>query len=171
MGAHRLRNLPALTLAAAVALLFLQGCGPPGVEAVVARAGVRGEAVVRLEARYAVAARTVGSGAEVLAFLESDDGEWSVQQLASAELAGPNGVQMISYGGETGETWNTFVYGVAGGEVSRVVLDGRPGAGGQVIDGAWVIALRERDLEPGDIHWRFLSARGGVVASGTGITP
>ncbi|HET6380657.1 MAG TPA: hypothetical protein VFH63_06425 [candidate division Zixibacteria bacterium] len=152
-------------------LVALAGCGPSGFEALVAEYDLRGEAVVRLGPDYAVAARALPGGAEVIGFLRQENGEWTAQQLASSELAGPNGVQMVSYGGETGEEWNTFVYGVAAREVSRVVLEGRLGEGGQVIGGAWVVALRERDLGPRDIHWRFLSARGGVLASGSGITP
>ena len=43
--------------------------------------------------------------------------------------------------------------------------------GGEVIDGAWLITLRDKGLAPDDLHWRFLDPSGTVLASGTGVFP
>lgn len=79
--------------------------------------------------------------------------------------------QLFAMGGETGEEWNSFSYGTAPEHVNRVTVQGREGVGGQVVDGAWVIAFRAKDLTPDDIRWQFLDASGNVVDSGTGIFP
>ncbi|HEX2141863.1 MAG TPA: hypothetical protein VHK28_06245 [Candidatus Limnocylindria bacterium] len=149
----------------------MTACGDGELATLVDREGLSGAAVLRLDEGYAVAARARGGGAEVIAFLRDEDAGWQVQRLAHAGSSDDELVQLISYGGETGEVWNTFVYGLAGPDVSRVVLEGRPGPGGQVIDGAWVIALQQKDLAPADIRWRFLSASGGTLRTGSGITP
>ncbi|MGH2456833.1 MAG: hypothetical protein ACRDHD_11335 [Candidatus Limnocylindria bacterium] len=168
MGAHGLRKLPALALAGLLAAAcLLAGC-QDDIASLAAREGLAGGSIVRLSEGYAVAARARGGRAEVLAFLF--DGErWSVQALASADVTGSESVQLVSYDGETGEEWNTFVYGLAGPSVSRVRLAGRLGVGGQVVDGAWVVALRDRGLGPADIHWSFVSAQGGALRVGSGL--
>lgn len=91
---------------------------------------------------------------------------------SSRATPGTNSAHLIAYGGNTGAEWNAFVYGTAETTVSRVVLRGfdRP-AGGMVVDGVWVIALREKDVSPDQLHWSLLAADGSVIESGTGIFP
>lgn len=88
----------------------------------------------------------------------------------SSVMPGPASTWSAS-GAETGDAWNTWVYGVAPDAVSRVDVMGFDGEGGRVVDGAWVIVLRERDLTPMDIQWRFLDPVGAVLESGSGIFP
>ncbi len=78
-------------------------------------------------------------------------------------------VLLVSYGGETGADWNTFVYGTAEPGTARVELDGFEGLGGQVADGAWLIVLRQKDVIPEQLHWRFLRADGTVRREGSGL--
>ena len=108
---------------------------------------------------------------EVLYFWGSEmPPTWETQGLASAELLGGQGlVWLYSAGGDTGDEWNTYVFGIASPDVSRVEVEGVDGVGGQVADGAWVIASREKDLTPDDIDWRFVDPYGAVLASGHGI--
>lgn len=169
MGARRLRQLPAL-IGGALLVASFAGCGRGEIGDVVSAEGLRGAAVVRLSAGFAVAARVRSDRVEVVAFIQSD-GAWRAQQLASAAAGGRPVVQLVALSGETGSRWNAFAFGTAGARVSRVRLVGLAGVGGQVVDGAWVIALRQRDLSPRLLAWEFLSARGGVLDAGRGITP
>jgi hypothetical protein len=77
----------------------------------------------------------------------------------------------VSYGGATGEAWNSFVFGTAAPGTVRVELVGfQAQRGGRVVDGAWIIALRERDVSPQEIEWRFIG-EDGSVRTGVGIFP
>jgi len=49
------------------------------------------------------------------------------------------------------------------------VLSALGGSGGQIVDGAWVVALVQRDLDAEDIDWRFVDAEGAVLESGVGV--
>lgn len=100
------------------------------------------------------------------------EGGWSASPLTSSPgEPGTDTLHLVSWGGATGEDWNTIVYGTAAPGTVRVVLEGFPDQrGGTVVGGAWVIALRERDLGPPDISWRFIGADGSV-RTGTGIFP
>ena len=63
---------------------------------------------------------------------------WETQGLASAELLGGQGlVWLYSAGGDTGSEWNTYVFGIASPDVSRVEVEGVDGVGGRVEDGAY----------------------------------
>lgn len=157
-------------LFAAVALL--SGCAflatDPGAVEAARLLGVPQGAVLRLDDAY-VAARVAGQGVEVLALPDSV-GKVRSLTLGNAPIDA-NSAHLLSYGGDTGSEWNTFFYGTAAEGVSRIEL-GRPGAiGGAVVDGAWLIALPDRDLMPQDISWRFLDADGAVVLEGSGIFP
>ena len=94
--------------------------------------------------------------------------------MASGSPTGPvrtDSLHLISCGGATGEGWNTFVFGTAAPGTLRVELPNFPDQrGGTVVDGAWIIALREKDLTPQDIEWRFIGSDG-EVRSGVGIFP
>jgi len=52
-----------------------------------------------------------------------------------------------------------------------VVVEGIKAAGGQVTDGVWVLAFRQKDLHPDQLSWDALDATGVILHSGTGITP
>ena len=77
-------------------------------------------------------------------------------------------VNMLSYSG-TGDEWNTFVYGSAVPGTTRVEIQPSGGVGGQVVDGAWLVVLRDEDLSPNALHWRMLDAAGVELRSGDGV--
>ncbi len=84
--------------------------------------------------------------------------------------AGLVSVRLLSYGGETGEAYNTFVFGTAPTGAATVALSWPADAiGGQVWGGAWLIALPDKDVTPEQLHWQFKAADGSVVAYGNGI--
>jgi hypothetical protein len=104
--------------------------------------------------------------------IHARDGEWVASPLSSwPGPAGNDSVHLMSYDGETGEEWNTFVVGTAQPGTVRVELSGHPDQrGGMVAGGAWLIALRDKDVRPGDVAWRFI-AGDGHVRTGVGIFP
>lgn len=128
------------------------------------------DAVVRLSNDRAVAARAEGTSVAVMDFTHGE-ATWRVQRIASSETDGDAGLYLMTMGGETGEEWNSFVYGIAPPDVSRVSLEGLEGQGGQVAAGAWVIALHLKDVKPDDLRWRFIDAAGAILLSGEGIFP
>ncbi|MGQ0607939.1 MAG: hypothetical protein ACT4OQ_05705 [Chloroflexota bacterium] len=151
---------------------MLGGCADD-LGSVAAQQGITAPAIVRLSEGVAVAARRVEHGVEVVAFTGTAGTGWSADVIGSGSGggAGEMAAHLVSMGGETGEEWNSFFFGTASGGVSRVVVDGIAAPGGQVADGAWVLAFRDRDLVPGQLGWRALDAIGGVIDSGIGITP
>lgn len=157
-------------MAAAVAAAASLSACTTDLASLVGRERVPPAAVVPLDDRVAVAARTTAGGVEVVAF-RRDGSSWTATVIGGLTGGGPgaNTVDLFGWEGDTGEAWNTFVFGSAEASVSRVTLEGLPAHGGRVIDGAWVIALRERGIEPQDLHWRFVDAVGAVVTEGTGI--
>lgn len=162
-----LHKLAAILLVA----LALTSCGGQSLEGLVREESIAPAAIVRLSDDWAVAAVRSTASVRVLG-LRSQPSGWVLEQLASFEIKGAvASANLVSYDGETGLDWNTFVYGTAPRTVSRVEIEGYSGDGGQVVDGAWVIALREKGLGPSDVRWRFLSALGGVIDSGAGIFP
>ena len=160
-----------IVLALAVAAL-LGGCfGPPTLADRIRDQHVSPDAVVRLSDDQAIAAKRDGSRVVVLNFSNTLRG-WQTQEIASDTVGKePSSLTLFTLGGQTNLEWNTFVYGTAPAQVSRVKLAGLDYEGGQVADGAWVIALRVRDVMPQDLHWEFVGATGGVVQSGDGIFP
>lgn len=126
-------------------------------------------AIVRLSDAYAVAARPAGDDVEVVAVTAVTGSGWSAEVIAGGG-GGEMSTHLVTMGGETGQEWNSFFFGAAPEGASRVVVDDLIGSGGQVEDGAWVLAFRHRDLVPHQLTWRVLDAIGGVIASGTGIT-
>ena len=99
-------------------------------------------------------------------------GDWAASTLTTSPgVVGGDSLHVVSYGGATGEPWNTFVFGTAAPGTERVELPGFPDQrGGEVVHGVWVIALRQKDLQPADITWRFVNADGSS-RTGTGIFP
>lgn len=90
---------------------------------------------------------------------------------SSPATEGRDSAHLLSYAGATGSEWNSFFYGTARPGVARVEVVGLDGRGGEVVDGAWIIAFRDRDLAPDDVAWRFLDRDGTVLREGRGIFP
>lgn len=159
-----------LVLALAIALTGLAGCSASPRSAA-PRFGVNPGGVVELGG-VGVAALNVSDGVQLIIIRRSGR-DWISNPITFARLArGKNALRLLTYGGNTGQAWNTFVYGVADSSVARVVIDGYADAvGGVVVDGAWVVALQEKDLSPDQIHWRFLSQDGHLVEAGSGVFP
>jgi len=80
-------------------------------------------------------------------------------------------VHLFSTGGQSGRTYNSFVFGLAPPGAVSVHLAGLDGIGGTVDGGLYVIALREKDLLPQNIAWNFQAQSGAVIAEGSNITP
>ncbi|HWP62950.1 MAG TPA: hypothetical protein VNO86_05725, partial [Candidatus Binatia bacterium] len=126
-------------------------------------------AVVRIGDAAAAALATHG---RVEVWVARREGGQPVANPITASAATPpllDRVLLVSYGGETGEAWNTFVYGTAEPGTARVELLSFEGVGGQVVDGAWLVVLRERDVGPDELHWRFHAADGSVRREGSGL--
>ena len=168
MVAGAVRNVHALAAALLMAAL-LGGCADD-LGSVARRQAISAQSIVRLSDGFAVAARRAGGGVEVVAFAEVTGGGWAAEVIAGGR-DGEMTAHLVTAGGETGQKWNSFFFGTAQAGASRIVVDGFAATGGQVADGAWVMAFRERDLAPHELTWRVLDANGGVIDSGTGITP
>lgn len=168
MVARALRDLHALT-GVAVAMVFLAGCASD-LESIARAASVEPAALVRLSETFAVAAHRSGSRVEVVAFQRDRDGKW-VPQVIAGGAGGETTAHLITMGGQTGEEWNSFLYGTAPVTASRVTVAGLHAAGGRVSDGAWVLALRQKDAHPTLLSWSVTDANGVVIGSGTGVTP
>jgi hypothetical protein len=155
--------------ALAIVLLTLLGaCAPPAIDPA-ALLPVKPTAVVRFGDAAGAALATKGRVEVWVARWEG--GEPTANPIAASAAVPPllDRVDLVSYGGETGEEWNTFVYGTAEPGTARVELEGFDGLGGQVVDGAWLIVLREKDVTPEQLHWRFVRADGTVRRDGTGL--
>jgi len=163
------RNVHALGVVGLVAATLLAGC-QADLGAVARDDRISADAIVRLADTFAVAARRTGSHVEVLAFSATADEEWEVQVVASGSADGVT-AHLVSMGGDTGDEWNSYFYGTAPGSASRVVVEGFATAGGQVTDGAWVLAIRQKDLRPDQLTWSVLDATGAILHTGAGITP
>jgi hypothetical protein len=80
-------------------------------------------------------------------------------------------VHLFSLGGQTGRTYNSFVFGLAPPGAVTVHLAGLDGIGGTVDGGLYVIALRDKDILPKNVVWSFQAPSGAVIAEGSNITP
>jgi hypothetical protein len=166
---HQPRSAPLVVFA--LALLAI-ACAPTqsAVEGA-AELGIDPAAVVDLGT--AAVGPSVGADGRVsLLAVHQRDGRWVASPLTSSPgVVGTDSLHLLSWSGATGEEWNTMVFGTAAPGTSRVELEGFPHQrGGTVVHGAWVIALREKDLGPSDMKWRFIDADG-TVRTGTGIFP
>jgi hypothetical protein len=171
---RRIRNLQPLTRSLVLVAVTLQaiacGAGRSVVDAAT-RLGIDPAAIV--DVGSAALAPAVNSDGKVsIVAIHQRDGEWVASPLTSS--TGPrdaDSLHLFSYDGATGEEWNTFVFGTAAPGTVRVELNGFPDQrGGTVVGGAWIIALRQKGLEPGAIEWRFI-ADDGTVRNGAGIFP
>jgi hypothetical protein len=81
---------------------------------------------------------------------------------------GQTTIHLYTYGGDSGRTTNSFVFGDAppGAAMFRVSLEG---AQERVTSGVFLVALRLKDLTPSELHWTFLKADGTTLSSGSGI--
>lgn len=169
------RSLPlgvALLLGiASLAVAAIAGCTGQSINQLVAADGLPSAALAHLGRDRAVAAKRDGDLVQVIEYRQ-EGSAWVRQVLATSQIADAEAsLDLLSLGGDTGDEWNTWIYGAAPEEASRVEVTGFDGEGGRVIDGAWVLVLRQRDLTPADIEWRFLDPLGTVLESGTGIFP
>jgi hypothetical protein len=81
-------------------------------------------------------------------------------------------VYLLSFGGETGSLYNSYVYGLAPSSAATFEVAGATDAiGGQVVNGAFVVALKAKDVQPGDLHWTFRAVDGSILLTGANITP
>lgn len=169
-----LRHVQSLIRAGLVLAIALQvsACGPGDSPASVAAGlGIDPAAVVDI-GTAGVAPVIEPDGRVAIVVIRVQKGEWVATPVtASPGRAGTDSLHLVSYAGATGEEWNTFVFGTAAPGTERVELAGFPGLrGGRVVDGAWIIALREQDVGPQDLEWRFV-ADDGSVRTGVGIFP
>jgi hypothetical protein len=98
------------------------------------------------------------------------DGSGGVFEFTSApDQPGTAAVHLATFGGDSGRTANSFVFGNAPSGASRVEV--APGAlAAAVRGGVFLVALEAKDLLPADVHWTFFNASGAVVSQGRGIT-
>jgi len=169
-----LRHLQSLIRGCVLLAITLQvsACGPGGDPvSVAAGLGIDPAAVVSIGSA-GVAPMIEPDGRVAIVAIRVHDGEWVATPItASPGRTGTDSLHLVSYAGTTGEDWNTFVFGTAAPGTERVELAGFPDQrGGRVVDGAWIIALREQDVGPQDLEWRFV-ADDGSVRTGVGIFP
>ncbi|HJP88005.1 MAG TPA: hypothetical protein VJ850_03100 [Candidatus Limnocylindrales bacterium] len=90
---------------------------------------------------------------------------------AQVEGAAPH-VYLMSMGGETGATYNSWIFGIAPEGATTVELAGAVDAiSAPMVDGVFLIGLKAKDIGPGALNWTFRSPGGAVVARGNGIRP
>ena len=159
---------------AVLAVALVAACVPPSeAEAVQAARdlGFAEAGIVGLDDEAAIALR---DGATVVVKVVRREGDrWVSSAITSHRDSGNEpSVHLVSYD-NTGDAWNTFVYGSALPGVSTVRLEGFPQqAGGRVgADGTWLIVLPDEDVAPPQLRTKFLSATGAVLFSGEGIFP
>jgi hypothetical protein len=168
----RIRRSRICTAALIILALSALACGISGspVEAA-ARLGLDPRGVVDI-GTAAIAPSLGPDGSVSIIAVHQRDGEWLSNPITTSPgQAGTDSLHLLTYGGATEEDWNTFVFGTAAPGTARVELSGfADHRGGIVVGGAWIIALREMDLSPQDMHWRFVN-EDGSSRSGTGIFP
>jgi len=164
-----------------VLTLLVAGCGTGtqlgtaegGRPTTIATEALPADQVTLLSSDRAIGVRYRFGRLDLVSLTRDPGGRWVARILTSTRASrGQDSLHLISYGGtDTGEEWNTYVYGTAGPGVDHVALEGFPEArGGKVASGVWVIALREKDVTPAAIRWKFV-ATDGSVTSGEGIFP
>jgi len=169
----RLRHLQSLIRSGLIVAVAWQAaaCGPAeGPAEAAARLGVDPASIVDIG--NAAVAPSIGPAGISIVAIRQHDGEWVVSPITTSPgPVGADSLHLVSYGGATGEAWNSFVFGTAAPGTVAVELVGFQGQrGGQVVDGAWIIALRERDVSPQEVEWRFIG-EDGSVRTGVGIFP
>jgi hypothetical protein len=79
-------------------------------------------------------------------------------------------VKLFGVPGDTGQLYNTFVYGLAPAGAKTIVFDGFAGLV-EFRSGLYIAALRESDIDPTTLRWQFLAQGGAIVLAGEGVTP
>lgn len=155
---------------AIIGLALLGGCTPRAPVDPARLLPVLPEAVVRFDGLAAAALATHGR-VEVWVARPDPPGKGTVNPITASAAVPPleDRVLLLSYGGDIPEGWNTFVYGTAEPGTARVELEGFEGLGGKVVAGAWLIVLRETDVTPEQLRWRFVRPDGSVRRAGDGI--
>lgn len=93
-------------------------------------------------------------------------------QTWTADKPGQTWLALMSTGGEIPpRTYYSWVYGNAppGAAKFETTLPG--GAGGEVVDGVFVLALPQQELQVSMLVWRFVNAAGEVIVNGRELTP
>ncbi len=166
-----------------VALLFallLAACGAgqqggtteDGRRTTISSDAIPSDQVTLLSNGQSFGARLAAGHLDLVSLTRDWQGSWVAHILTSTRATiGQDSLHLVSHGGNTGEEWNSFVYGTASPGVDHVTLEGFPEArGGKVTNGVWAIALREKEVTPADIHWQFVASDGSMT-SGEGIFP
>ena len=136
-----------------------------------AAAGVPVPQVVQLDPDTAVVAKLDLEGLQLVLLLRQGSG-WSAHMLSiTRSREAQNSLHLVTYGGATGATFNTFLYGTASPGVARVSVSEMSGVGGAVHGGTYVIALPDKNVAPEQLHWTFFGSDGTVVIQGDGIFP
>jgi hypothetical protein len=169
----RLRQLQSLIRSGIIVAVAWQAaaCGPAeGPVEAATRLGI--DPATAIDIGNAAVAPSIGPAGISIVAIRDRDGEWIVSPITTSPgPVGADSLHLVSYGGATGEAWNSFVFGTAAPGTVRVELVGfQAQRGGRVVDGAWIIALRERDVSPQEIEWRFIG-EDGSVRTGVGIFP
>jgi hypothetical protein len=82
----------------------------------------------------------------------------------------PPNIYLVTFDGDTGQIYNSFVFGLAPPGATTFELTGQPGSiGGSVTQGVFVIAVKAKGLLPQQLLWTFRNPAGDIVARGTGI--
>jgi hypothetical protein len=79
----------------------------------------------------------------------------------------PPSVHIVSLGGDTGQSVNTYVFGAAPQGAVQVTV-GPSGARADISAGLFLIPLPAKDIDPSQINWSFVSADGSIIATGSG---
>jgi hypothetical protein len=88
---------------------------------------------------------------------------------SATDRPGKTAVHLLTRGGDTGTTTNTFVFGNA--PIGATSIEVQPGgAVGVVQGGLFLVGLAQKDQVPSNLTWRFLNSAGAVIETGTGIT-
>ncbi len=79
-------------------------------------------------------------------------------------------VKQFSVPADTGQLYNTFIYGRAPVGAKTIVFDGFAGLV-EFRSGLYIAALREADIDPATLRWQFLAQGGAIVLAGENVTP
>ena len=173
------RTLAASLVAAAVAACsLLPGAAslPEAARAAAARADLDPAGLLLVEG----AALGVTADASTISLVSvhadpaAGDGSWTAERIASSSPVSPgrNSVRIANGSPIPVATGCcVYLYGTAGVQAARVVIDGADDAiGGEVRGGLWLVILPGiSEMEPAEVAWSFLSADGSPVEQGRGV--
>lgn len=131
-------------------------------------AGVTPLTFETLDTEHAVAVHAVAGGRLGLAAMELGDDGWTARGLAEAVTRGAFSVQLVGDPEPPLGPWHSLVFGRAHPGVERVELEGLDFVGGEVTNGTWAIAIRDR-VAAAALEWRFVLPDGRVMLEGSGL--